>query len=300
MVMFGVKLTGSVPFKEVYCHSLIRDSQNRKMSKSLGNVIDPVDIMQGITLQALNDKLLHGNLDPKEVKQATKYQQTAFGQGIPECGSDALRFALIQYTTGGGDIAFDVKVIHAYRRFANKVYQATKYVLGNLDKDFVPRAATKSGRESLAERWILHKMNRAARDVNRSMEEREFSRSTQTVYTYIYDHLCDVYIENSKALILSGTEAQKRSATDTLYTAIEAALLMIHPFMPFLSEELWQRLPRRAGDATPSITVAKVGLPSTLNEANESSTRSTKSSLRTRRPRRRMSLFCRVRRASGR
>lgn len=258
MIFFGLKLTGKVPFTEVYCHSLIRDSQNRKMSKSLGNVVDPVDIMQGISLKELNDKLLVGNLDPKELKTATKYQQTAFSQGIPECGSDALRFALIQYTTGGGDIAFDVKVIHAYRRFANKVYQATKYVLRNLEKDFTPQKPSKSGHESLAERWILHKMNRAARDINKTMEDREFSRSTQIVYTYIYDYLCDVYIENSKALILEGTAVQKRSATNTLYTAIESALLMIHPFMPFLSEELWQRLPRRPGDSTPSITIAKV------------------------------------------
>jgi valyl-tRNA synthetase len=126
MIMLSLKLTGKVPFKEVYCHSLVRDSEGRKMSKSLGNVIDPIDIMEGISLESLNAKLLVGNLDPKELKVATKFQQTSFPQGIPECGADALRFSLIQYTTGGGDIAFDVKVIHAYRRFANKVYQATK------------------------------------------------------------------------------------------------------------------------------------------------------------------------------
>jgi valyl-tRNA synthetase len=126
MIMLSLKLTGKIPFKEVYCHSLIRDNEGRKMSKSLGNVVDPVDIMDGISLEDLNAKLLVGNLNPKELKVATKYQQTSFPQGIPECGADALRFSLIQYTTGGGDIAFDVKVIHAYRRFANKIYQATK------------------------------------------------------------------------------------------------------------------------------------------------------------------------------
>jgi valyl-tRNA synthetase len=121
MVMFSLKLTGQVPFKEVYCHSLVRDSEGRKMSKSLGNVIDPVDIMDGITLDKLQEKLHAGNLDPRELVTATKYQKTSFPQGIPECGSDALRFSLIQYTTGGGDIAFDVKVMHGYRRFCNKV-----------------------------------------------------------------------------------------------------------------------------------------------------------------------------------
>ena len=276
MIMFGLKLTGKVPFKEVYCHSLIRDSEGRKMSKSLGNVIDPVDIMQGISLQALNDKLLVGNLDPKELKTATKYQHTAFPQGIPECGADALRFSLVQYTTGGGDIAFDVKVMQGYRRFCNKVYQATKYVLGKIDKDFVPQArSSKTGKESLAERWILHKFTTAARDINKALTEREFSKSTQIAYQYFYENLCDVYIvsyycncnyvntrltgkqENSKAIIADGTPEEARSAQDTLYTALEGGLTLLHPFMPFLTEELWQRLPRRPEDKTPSIVLAR-------------------------------------------
>ena len=195
MIMFGLKLTGQVPFREVYCHSLIRDSEGRKMSKSLGNVIDPVDIMQGISLKDLNEKLLMGNLDPKELKTATRYQQTSFPQGIPECGADALRFSLVQYTTGGGDIAFDIKVMQGYRRFCNKVYQATKYVLGKIEKDFVPEPnARKTGRESLAERWILHKFTIAARDINQALADREFSKSTQIAYQYFYENLCDVYI----------------------------------------------------------------------------------------------------------
>jgi valyl-tRNA synthetase len=130
--------------------------------------------------------------------------------------------------------------------------------LGNLGEDFVPRAKGKTGMEALPERWILHKLNCAAKDINQALEDREFSRSTQIAYTYIYDYLCDVFIENSKAIIQNGTKEEKRSAADTLYTAIEGGLLLIHPFMPFLSEELWQRLPRRAEDSTPSITVAKV------------------------------------------
>ncbi|GAM82697.1 hypothetical protein ANO11243_006800 [Dothideomycetidae sp. 11243] len=257
MIMFGVKLTGKVPFTEVYCHSLIRDSEGRKMSKSLGNVIDPVDIMDGITLQELHDKLMAGNLDPKELKTATKYQKDSFPQGIPECGADALRFSLVQYTTGGGDIAFDVKVMHGYRRFCNKIYQATKYVLGNLPEGFTPQAkGGKTGKESLAEKWILHKMNKATKEVNEALTAREFSMSTSTIYRYWYDCLCDVYIENSKAIIREGSEEERKSAVDTLYTALEAGLTMMHPFMPFLTEELWQRLPRRPDDKTKSIVVA--------------------------------------------
>ncbi|KAF2762283.1 valyl-tRNA synthetase-like protein [Pseudovirgaria hyperparasitica] len=257
MIMFSLHLTGKIPFSEVYCHSLIRDSEGRKMSKSLGNVIDPVDIMEGVTLAELNQKLRVGNLDPKELKMAEKYQLKSFPHGIPECGADALRMALVGYTTGGGDIAFDVSVIHGYRRFCNKIYQATKYVLGRLE-DFTPRATiTKSGKESLPERWVLHKLSMASKQINDRLEKREFSNSTQVAYRYFYESLCDTYIENSKAIFdQEGNEEEKESAKQTLYTAIEGGLLMIHPFMPFLTEELWQRLPRREGDNTKSITIA--------------------------------------------
>lgn len=258
MVMFGVKLTGKVPFTEVYCHSLVRDSDGRKMSKSLGNVIDPQDVIEGIALEDLHQKLIGGNLAPSEVEKAKKYQKAAFPDGIPQCGTDALRFSLISYTTGGGDIAFDIKVIYGYRKFCNKIYQASKYVLGKLEADFVPQKTRDiTGKESLAEKWILHKLNTAAKEINEALAKREFSQSTTIVYQYWYNHLCDVYIENSKAIIQDGTEEEKISAINTLYTALEGALTMIHPFMPFLTEELWQRLPRRPEDKTPSIVKAK-------------------------------------------
>jgi len=258
MIMLGVKMTGKVPFSEVYCHSLVRDSEFRKMSKSLGNVIDPLDVVSGVPLQALHDKLYTGNLHPNEIEKATKYQKTAFPDGIPQCGTDALRFALVGYTTGGGDIAFDIKVIHGYRKFCNKIYQATKYVLGSLPSDYVPHTTgARTGKESLAEKWILHKLTHAAKGINKALADRESAHSTTIVYQYWYNYLCDVYIENSKAIIRDGTEEEKRSAIDTLYTALDSALTMIHPFMPFVTEELWQRLPRRPEDKTPSIVLAK-------------------------------------------
>jgi valyl-tRNA synthetase len=187
MVMMSLHLTGKVPFNEVYCHSLIRDSDGRKMSKSLGNVIDPVDIMDGITLEKLHEQLRVGNLDPKELKNAERYQKTSFPQGIPECGADALRMSLVGYTTGGGDISFDVSVIHGYRRFCNKIYQATKYVLGRFG-DLTPRAnIAKSGKETLPERWILHKLTTSAKRINEHLEAREFSLATQIAYKYFYE-----------------------------------------------------------------------------------------------------------------
>ncbi|KAL7928727.1 tRNA synthetases class I domain-containing protein [Trichoderma chlorosporum] len=260
MIFLGIKLTGKVPFSEVFCHSLIRDSDGRKMSKSLGNVIDPLDVIRGIELQALHDKLLVGNLAATEVKKATAYQKTAFPQGIPECGADALHFALIAYTTGGGDINLDIKVIHTYRRFCNKIWNACKYVLGKLDtvKDFVPaKKLALSGNESLSELWILGKMNQATKIINEALEQRDFMRSANTVYAYWYFQLCDVFIENSKALIQEGSEAQINSALQTLYSVLEVALVLSHPFLPFITEELWQRLPRRPDDATETILMAK-------------------------------------------
>ncbi|KAL2831831.1 valyl-tRNA synthetase mitochondrial precursor [Aspergillus cavernicola] len=259
MIMLGIKMTGKVPFKEVYCHSLIRDSDGRKMSKSLGNVIDPLDVMEGIKLDDLHAKLLVGNLADKEVAAATRYQKKAFPKGIPECGADALRFSLVSYTTGGGDIAFDIQVIHGYRRFCNKIYQATKFVLGKLGDDFKPQPTpSKTGKESLSERWILHKFNAAAKDMNAALEDREFSVSASTIYQYWYSQLCDVFIENSKSLLAPELpEEVQQSAKETLYTALEGALTLIHPIMPFVTEELWQRLPRRPNDNTVSIMKAK-------------------------------------------
>jgi valyl-tRNA synthetase len=258
MIVLSLKLTGKVPFKEVYCHSLIRDSEGRKMSKSLGNVVDPIDIMTGISLKELKDKLRTGNLDPKELKTAEKYQETSFPQGIPECGADALRMALCAYTTGGGDISFDVSVIHGYRRFCNKIYQATKYVLRRLGEfEFTPSSSIeKTGKETLPERWILHKLAVASREMNKHLTARDFSLATQVGYKYFLNDLCDVFIENSKAILEDGTAEQKEGTKQTLYTALEGGLLLLHPFMPFLTEELFQRIPRRQGDKTPSITVA--------------------------------------------
>lgn len=224
MVMFSLKLTGKIPFTEVYCHGLIRDSDGRKMSKSPGNVIDPIDVLDGISLDRLHEKLLHGNLPHGEVKTAERYQKKAFPNGITEIGADALRFSLVSYTqSSGGDINFDVKTMHSHRKFCNKIYQATKYVLGKLGDDFVPQASgVLTGTESLAEKWILTKMNTAAKQINQTLEEREFARSTQISYRYLYDELFDIYIENSKSIISDGTPEEARSAMDTLYTAIES------------------------------------------------------------------------------
>ena len=259
MVMLGLKLTGDIPFTEVYCHSLIRDSEGRKMSKSLGNVVDPLDIINGITLENLHKTLLSGNLDPTEIERAKAYQRSAFPKGIEECGTDALRFTLINYTTGGGDIAFDIKEIEAKRRFCNKIYQATNFALGRLADGFTADSTPIDNKpRSLAEKWILHRLNLATKEVNDAIESREFSIAAGTLYQYWFTSLCDTFIENSKFILTpEAAEEDRKSAQQTLYTALEGGLLLMHPIMPFLTEYLWQKLPRRKGDTTESIMIAR-------------------------------------------
>lgn len=234
---------------------LLRKHANKQRQ---GNVIDPIDIIDGIELEALHEKLLGGNLDPTEVQRATDYQKSAFPKGIAECGTDALRFALVNYTTGGGDIAFDIKVIEAYRRFCNKIYQATNFALGRLGEDFVPAASpTASKPTSLAEKWILHRLNATATEVNSAIDAREFNTAASSLYQFLLTSLCDTFIENTKSIFQEGVaQAEQESAKQTLYTALEGGLLLLHPIMPFITEHLWQKLPRRTGDKTPSIMIA--------------------------------------------
>ncbi|KAG7758041.1 hypothetical protein KL911_001017 [Ogataea haglerorum] len=265
MIMLGIKMTGTVPFKEVFCHSLVRDAQGRKMSKSLGNVIDPTDVIHGISLEDLHKQLLAGNLDSREIEKAKAGQKESYPNGIPECGTDALRFALCAYTTGGRDINLDILRVAGYRKFCNKIFQATKFVLMRLGDDYTPPpTGALNGGEALVEKWILHKLSKCSEKVNKALDEREFYDATQAIYNFWLYDLCDVYIENSKFLILEGTDSQKKSARDTLYTCIDAALKLIHPFMPFVTEEMWQRLPKRSTEK--SETIVKAAYPQYVEE----------------------------------
>jgi len=231
MVLFGIKLTGKMPFKEVLCHAMIRDAHGRKMSKSLGNVIDPLDVIEGIPLEDLHKKLYEGNLDEKEIAKAKSGQKKDFPNGIPQCGTDALRFALCAYSGGGlscltwssfvgnfdvtlpgRDINLEILRVEGYRRFCNKIFNATKFALLKLDAEFAPHATVKvwvfkflraqllkivlqcTGNESLVEQWILHKLNVATKDINQHLSDRNFMMATTSAYNFWLYELCDVYI----------------------------------------------------------------------------------------------------------
>ncbi|CDO68942.1 hypothetical protein BN946_scf185000.g85 [Trametes cinnabarina] len=259
MVLLGIKLTDKMPFPEVLCHAMIRDAHGRKMSKSLGNVIDPIDVIQGLDLEALHAKLYEGNLDEREIQKAKAGQKKDFPKGIPQCGTDALRFALCAYSGGGRDINLEILRVEGYRKFCNKIFNATKFAMLKLDETFVPEPTAKpTGKESLVEKWILHKLNLAAAEINKQLAERNFMNATGAAYNFWLYELCDVYIEAMKPMTdESASETTKRSSQQTLYTCLDHGLRLLHPFMPYVTEELWQRLPRRPNDSTPSVMVAK-------------------------------------------
>ncbi|KAJ9107661.1 hypothetical protein QFC21_001121 [Naganishia friedmannii] len=256
MVLLGYTLTGQIPFKEVLCHPLIRDPEGRKMSKSLGNVIDPVDIIEGIDLHALHHKLKHGNLPDHEVQRAMQGQKKLFPKGISQCGTDALRFGLCNYMTGGRDIVLNLSDIQGYRKFCNKIWNAAKFSMfklgmvdiagTRLDFTFVPNESdSKTGHESLAERWILHKLNKATAAINLHLSRRAFHEATEKMYAFWLHEFCDIFIEVAKILVAENSAETHNSAKNTLYTCLETALRLLHPVMPYLTEDVWQRLPRR-------------------------------------------------------
>ncbi|TIC01985.1 hypothetical protein E3Q17_01587 [Wallemia mellicola] len=259
MVFFGITLTGQMPFKEVFTHAMIRDAHGRKMSKSLGNVIDPIDVIEGCELDALHQQLYDSNLDPREVKKALDGQKKDFPKGIPQCGTDALRFTLCAYTASNRDINLEISKVESNRKFCNKLFNATKFAMLKFPEGWTPAASAKpTGDESLVERWILSKLNYCAKQLDQDLTNRNFMSATQVIYNYWLYELCDVFIEASKPLTAEDAdEKSRRSAQNTLYTALDAGLKMMHVFMPYVTEELWQHLPRRPNDNAESISLTE-------------------------------------------
>nr|XP_019571100.1 PREDICTED: valine--tRNA ligase isoform X2 [Rhinolophus sinicus] len=263
MVMLGLKLTGRLPFREVYLHAIVRDAHGRKMSKSLGNVIDPLDVIHGVSLQGLHDQLLNSNLDPSEMEKAKEGQKADFPAGIPECGTDALRFGLCAYTSQGRDINLDVNRILGYRHFCNKLWNATKFALRGLGKGFVPSPTSKpGGHESLVDRWIRSRLTEAVRLSNQGFQAYDFPAVTTAQYSFWLYELCDVYLECLKPVLNGVDQVAAECARQTLYTCLDVGLRLLSPFMPFVTEELFQRLPRRVPHAAPSLCVTPYPEPS--------------------------------------
>eukprot|EP00978_Attheya_sp_CCMP212_P004890 scaffold10708_cov50-Attheya_sp.AAC.9 len=267
MVMMGLQLTDILPFKTVYLHAMVRDKEGRKMSKSLGNVIDPLEVIHGCTLESLISKLEAGNLPPKEVVKAKKDQEADFPDGIPECGSDALRFGLLAYTVQGKDVNLDIKRVVGYRQFCNKLWNATRFAL-QFVSDFNPTPTLlndlmSSGKMAIRDRFMISRLMACCESVNGCFDAYKFGDAQQASYSYWLDDLCDVYLEMIKPVVYDKSEENNNSrwaAQATLWIALEAGLRILHPMMPFVSEELWQRMPGRGtlgADEPVSIMVTK-------------------------------------------
>lgn len=295
MVMMGITLTGQLPFKTVYLHAMVRDKYGRKMSKSLGNVIDPMEVIAGCDLETLHSKVREGNLPAKEVETAIKGQKLDFPDGIPECGADALRFGLLAYTVQGRDVNLDINRVVAYRQFCNKLWNATRFALAHLAPgkyeappllDMIDELA---GSEALAtrDRWILSRLAYTVTAVTGMLGEYDFGRAAQALYDFWLYDLCDYYLELLKPLMNGDAGAASAAGGDvataqrlsrmTLHLCLDMGLKLLHPFMPFVTEELWQRLPGRgkpwrAGEGgaadPPSIMIAPwPTLPASLRRA---------------------------------
>ncbi|KAL0487709.1 valine tRS [Acrasis kona] len=254
MVMMSLALTDKLPFSQVFLHAMIRDKDGRKMSKSLGNVIDPIDVIEGISLDALHEQLLVGNLGKDEIEKAKKLQKQQFPEGIPQNGTDALRFTLLSLSNKESrDINLDVMKVFYYRTLCNKIWNAVKYASGAI-KDFEPISFEEMSRPEIdftkitfSDKWILSRLENCITLCDEAMSNYEFGQYTLALYQFWLFEFCDVYVEASKPVLYATLEEQpnRRSSQLVLYTCLEQALRLLHPAMPFMTEELWQRLPGR-------------------------------------------------------
>ncbi|XP_073081286.1 valine--tRNA ligase, mitochondrial isoform X4 [Manis javanica] len=255
MVMLGTQLTGQLPFSKVLLHTMVRDRQGRKMSKSLGNVLDPRDIIHGVELQVLKKKLQDGNLAREELAIAATAQSEDFPHGIPECGTDALRFALCSHGALAGDVHLSVSEVLSSRHFCNKIWNALRFIFNVLGDNFMPQPAEELAPLSPMDAWIMSRLASTARECERGFLARELPLVTHTLHHFWLHSLCDVYLEAVKPVLRRSP--RPLGPPQVLFSCADVGLRLLAPLMPFMAEELWQRLPPRPGSPLPpSISVA--------------------------------------------
>jgi valyl-tRNA synthetase len=271
MIMMTGHFTGKVPFEQVYITGLIRDRDGQKMSKSKGNILDPIDLIDGIELEALVAKRTSAMMQPQLAKKIEKATREEFPDGIPAFGADALRFTFAALAGHGRDIKFDLARCEGYRNFINKLWNAARFTLMNTGEETLPVPA--EDELDVLSRWIRSRLSRTIREVEQALADYRFDLAAKALYEFVWNEFCDWYLELSKPALFEEAEAKDpitaKATRHTLATVLDATLRLLHPFIPFVTEEIWQKVKQPAGASGEHIMAAAWPQAGAIDEAAE-------------------------------